>query len=111
MMGLIIILKYMSELISVVFLLSVKCKILYLKVVYLQLECHSLLAKCHKNVLYVMFLQNALLTYLSVLNKLKKPKHAGVKQTENETSEYFIYKYLRAQSNGMQSKLKQAYEV
>lgn len=49
--------------------------------------------------------------YLSVLNKLKKPKHAGVKQTENETSEYFIYKYLRAQSNGMQSKVKQAYEV
>lgn len=51
------------------------------------------------------------MTYLCVLNKLNKPKHAGVKQTENETSEYFIYKYLRAQSNGMQSKVKQPYEV
>lgn len=48
---------------------------------------------------------------VSVLNKLKKLKHAGVKQTENETSEYFIYKYLRAQPNGMQSKVKQPYEV
>ena len=32
-------------------------------------------------------------------------------KSENETSKYFISKYLRALSNGMQSKVKQACEV
>lgn len=38
-------------------------------------------------------------------------RNVSFQKSENKISEYFISKYLRAQPNGMQSKVKQAYEV